>query len=460
MLTHADLRNYQCEMSRFQLDNPRSAEWVEMRLGKTVSTLTTLQELFYHKEIERALIVAPNMVVTEQVWPRENGRWTHLGMPGITVPNAHNLRLRILKRGAETHKKLFVTSYYNFLWLIATCHNNWPFDIIVFDESSALKDASTKRFVAAKHIVDKHPHVRVIQLTGTPTSSRGLLDLWSQVYMLDNGRALGTSFDSFQHRFFFNKDRRGYKWEPFPESAEHIYDLVSGFVYRLDAETARLELPEVLETETSITFPGDIRAVYKELERELLLEYENEPDIEAVSKGVLASKLLQLCNGAIYDEEGNVRWFHELKLDALEEIVAGTWDNLLVAYNYRFEIEAIKKRFPFAVHVKEKDAIKRWNRGEIPMLLAHPGTVAYGLDMYEGGHTFVWYGGNWSLELTQQFEARLKHPSQPPIIGHRIVIADTRDSDLSDTMINKHAHTQQALFAAMKKRMRDRVKHG
>lgn len=454
MYSRSDLRSYQARLADFIQATPKCAVWVDMRLGKTVSTLTAVSDLILSCDVRRVLVVAPDFVVSEQVWPSEIERWAHLRhLSCHTIcgprPKRHSALIAALKAGVE----VYVITYSLLLWLVALLHSKWPFDVLVIDEASAFKDASTKRFAALSYLTEQMD--RVIELTGTPTSSGGLLNIWPQIYLLDQGRRLGTTFDSYQKRFFCS-DYGGYKWTPFAESEQDIYNRVGDLVFRLDAAD-HLDLPEVLHVETRVELPASLRKIYRELEREFLLEFDDAPDIEAASAGVLANKLLQFCQGAVYDEAGNARHFHDLKLDALAQIVEGTGDNLLVAFSYQFDLANIKRRFPFAVHVKEADAIKRWNRGEVRMLVTHPGSVAYGLDLYHGGHTFVWYGLNWSLELTQQFEARLKHPSQPTIIGHRIVVADSRDEDVLAGLAESGG-TQRGLFEAMKRNMEMRVR--
>ena len=452
--TERDMRKYQREFANFILEQQRCAGWIQMRFGKTVSTLTAINELLMFGAIRRVLVVVPNFVATECVWPIEAMKWEHLAHLNVgTVRNTHAVRTDDVVASVQ-RCEITVISYYNLVWLIGSLKHDWPFDMVVFDEASHFKSPSTKRFKAAAHILDANPNVRVVELTGTPTSSAGLLNVWAQIYLLDGGRRLGRRFDQFQRRFFFPTDYNEYNWQPFEDTRTRLPELISDLVYQPDPADY-VAMPPLVRSKSRIALPPKLRSVYNELEREFLLEYEDAPDIEAETEASLTNKLLQFCDGAVYDEEHQAREFHELKLDALEDFMVECGGRALIAYNYNFSWPMIQRRFPNAVHVREPNAVQRWCDGTIDELVCHPKMVAYGLDLWPGGHVFCHFGNNWSLETTQQFEARLNHPSQPPITAHRIVVADSRDEDVI-AGFESGAATQAELFAEIDRATRAR----
>ncbi len=420
-----------------------------MRFGKTAATLTAINELIMFGQVRRTLVVVPDFVMKERVWPRECGKWEHLThLKCATVRNTHAVRTADVVHGIK-NCDVTVISYYNLVWLIGSLQHDWPFDMVVYDEASHFKAATTKRFKAAAYIAEKNPQMSVVQLTGTPTSSAGLLNLWAQIFLLDGGKRLGRTFEAYKRRFFYPVDYNEYTWRPFDESRVEIPARVADLIYQPDP-AEYVQMPPLVRSTTLVTLPPKVRSVYDELEREYLLEYETLPDIEAESESSLSNKLLQLCDGAMYDEDHNAREFHEAKLDALEDFVAQAGGPVLLAYNYKFSWPMIQRRFKKAVHVRDPDAIQRWCDRDVDLLACHPKMVAYGLDLWPGGSTFCHFGNNWSLETTQQFEARLNHPSQPPITAHRLVVENSRDEDVL-AGFESGAETQADLFREIDK---------
>ena len=447
-LTRTDLRPYQERAAQFVIDTPKCALWVDMRMGKTISTLTAIQYLTDCCEVVSVLIVVPHLVLTNRVWEKEAEKWEHIN---LTFSRAHgNMAQR--QRAIDAHKAgdtdILIVGYPNLLRVLGQLSK---FCMIVIDEASAFKNVSTKRYNATKPVCDKAQ--RVVELTGTPTST-GLMNVYPQISLLDPTNAiLGKTFFSFRARYFYNPDRQGYKWVPFKESKETIYEKIGGLVFRLDAAD-HLDMPKHIVHVEKLPLPDDVMAAMRELEKEFLLELDG-GDIEAANSAALAGKLLQMCNGYCYDENGEARPFHNVKLDALERIIDGAGDNVLCAYSYKHDWDQIKKRFPYAVHIREENAVDRWNRGEIPLLCAHRGSAGYGLDLWQGGHHIVGFGLSWSLELNQQFNARLNNPDQDTVVIHYLVAKDTVDEDVMASVDGKET-TQRDLLNAMKARMKTR----
>jgi SNF2 family DNA or RNA helicase len=287
-------------------------------------------------------------------------------------------------------------------------------------------------------------------LTGTP-SPNGLLDLWSQYYLLDSGERLGRNMTAYKNRFF-ESDYMGYKFTPRKNASNNIYQLVNDITLSMQAEDY-LELPQRIDSVVKVALPAKQLKIYKELEKEFIIELECESEIEAVSAATLANKLLQFSNGAIYtDDVGNWSEVHKAKLEALADIVEdNSGENILVAYNYKTDLERLKKKFPDAVVMDKKgEAVARWNNGEIKMLLAHPASAGHGLNLQKGGSLIVWFGLTWSLECYQQFNARLHRQGQtkPCRIVH-IVASECIDERVLTVLSDKDA-VQDNLLKALK----------
>jgi SNF2 family DNA or RNA helicase len=288
----------------------------------------------------------------------------------------------------------------------------------------------------------------MVLLTGTP-SPNGLLDIWSQVYLIDLGQSLGRTMTAYKQRFF-EADYMGYKLTPREGAADKIHGLIAPNVIHMSAEDY-LELPSRLDLIERVDLPEKALEIYNDFEETLLAELESGEEIEAMSAGVLANKLLQFANGGMYvDGSGNWSEVHGAKLDALAEIVEDNQnENLLVAYNYRFDLEQLQERFPDAVVLdKKQETIDRWNRGEIKMLLAHPASAGHGLNLQDGGSLIVWFGLTWSLEYYQQFNARLHRQGQTkPVRVLHIVSKKTIDERVLTVLSSKDATQKQLLFA-------------
>jgi len=413
-------------------------------MGKTTSTLTAISDLTNAFEVTKVLIVAP-LRVANSVWAQETRLWEHLKSLSVSVcTGSEKARVSALSRDAD----IYVINRENIPWLVEKYGKRWVFDMVVIDESSSFKNGSSKRFKALKKML---PYIeKMVLLTGTP-SPNGLLDLWSQMYLIDFGERLGRTMTGYKQRFF-EADYMGYKFSPRAGSDEKIHRLISDKVIYMSAEDY-LSLPDRIDIERRIDMPEKSLRDYKDFERTMLAELDDGEDIEAMSAEALANKLLQWSNGAVYTDDTK-RWSetHKVKLDALAEIIEDNeGENILVAYNYKSDLERLLKRFPQArVLDKQQHTIDAWNRGEIPLLLAHPASAGHGLNLQKGGALCVWFGLNWSLEYYQQFNARLhRQGQQRPVRIVHIVCKDTIDERVLSVLKDKDA-TQASLLNALK----------
>lgn len=405
MRTRNQLRHYQERTSKFQIDNQRTLCALKMGMGKTASTLTTIHNLIDAGVISKALIIAP-LRVANSVWAQEAAQWEHLKDLRFKIcTGTMPQRMKALHHEAD----IYVINIENVVWLTEYMKNKWPFEFVVLDESDAFKSATSKRFKAMRKNL---PYIHYITLlTGTPTPN-GLLDLWAQCYLVDYGKSLGKTMTAYKQRFF-EADYSGYKYTPRKDSQSKIENLISSFTISMDTKDY-LEMPDYIEIYEEIELPKAVLDKYKLFEKNLYIEFEN-AQVEALSAATLAGKLLQFCAGAVYvDEFKNYEVIHDLKLDELERIVeTNDGENILVAYNFKSDLERLLKRFPTArVLDKEQSTIDQWNDGEIALLLAHPQSAAHGLNIQHGGSMIVWFSLTWSLGYYQQFNARLFRQGQ------------------------------------------------
>lgn len=442
MLSRHNLHDYQVRGVEFIHKNPACAMWLDLGLGKTTTTLTALSDLLDGLAIERALIVAP-LRVAKSVWKQEAAKWEHLKHLRISlVVGTERQRIAALHETAD----IYVTNRENVKWLVEFYKRKWPFDAVAIDEASSFKSSKSQRFKALRKVRDKID--RLIELTATP-SSNGLLDLWAQIALLDNGQRLGRTMTSYKNRFF-ESDYMGYKWEPRKGSEQIIHGLISDIVMTMRAEDY-LQLPDRIDSSIEVSLKPALKKTYDELERDFLIQIEDE-EVAALNAATLAGKLLQFCNGALYtNEHGNFTSLHDEKLDALEELVECNDEPMLVAYNFKSDLLRLRDRFPDAVVLdKDEATIASWNRGEISMLLAHPASAGHGLNLQQGGSLIVWFGLNWSLELYQQFNGRLHRQGQTkPVRVIHIVTSGCIDDKVLAAIHNK-AKTQDDLLNALR----------
>ena len=439
-----DLHEYQHKAISFIKSEKRCALYLDMGLGKTVSTLTAVNDLLDGCAVRRVLIVAP-LRVANSVWRQESAKWSHLAHLRVSVcTGSERERMAALMTTAD----VYVINRENIEWLVTHYGKKWPFDCVVIDESDSFKNPSSKRFKALKRTLPDTTHF--VLLSGTP-SPNGLLDIWSQLYMVDFGERLGRTMGAYKTRFF-ESDFMGYKFTPRAGSADKIHGLIADKVLSMSADDY-LELPERIDLIETVELPAKTLKLYQEFEKQLFADLPSGEEIEAATAAVLANKLLQWCNGAIYtDAAHNFEELHTVKLDALADILESNPDeNILIAYNYKSDLARLLTRFPDAVALdKNPDTITRWNAGEIKLLLAHPASAGHGINLQLGGCVAVWFGLTWSLGNYQQFNARLHRQGQPrPVRIIHIVVADCLDSRVMSVLSEKGA-VQSALLSALK----------
>lgn len=402
--------------------------------------------MYDYFNITKVLVIAP-LRVAEDTWSRESEKWDHL----------KDLRIsKILgtaaqrKAAVEAEADIYVINRENVVWLVENC-KRWDFDMIVIDELSSFKNPQSKRFRALRKVIVKSS--RVVGLTGTP-SPNSLMDLWAQVYLLDRGERLGRTLGAYREEFFRPGARNGYvvyKWDLRQGAQEEIEKRISDLCVSMSAKDY-LTLPKRIDNVIPIKLSEQELGLYKTLESEQLLHLSEEDDIVALSAAAVMTKLLQIANGRAYNTEGEPVDIHQKKLEALREIIEDTDSPALVFYSFRHDLEAIREAIPEARELGGPKDIKDWNEGRVRILLAHPASVGYGLNLQDGGHTIVWYGLTWSLELYQQANARLYRQGQEkPVIIHHLVAEGTVDEQVMKALEAKDM-SQAALLAALKER--------
>ena len=443
MPSRNDLHPYQHRMIDFIYNTPKCAVWAGLGLGKTVTTLTAITDLLDSFSVSKVLIIAP-LRVANSVWHIEAKRWSHTkDLKFSIVTGSEKERISALFKSAD----IYVINRENVQWLVEHYKTKWPYDLVVIDESSSFKSASSQRFKALKKV--RTLTDRMVQLTGTP-SPNGLIDVWSQMFLLDGGERLGKTMSAYKMRFF-EAGYNGYSFKPVKNADKIIHKLIDDIVISLNVDDY-LEMPERIDTVMRVNIPPTRLAEYKQLEREFLIQI-NDAEIVAYNAATLAGKLLQYCNGAMYtDELKNWTEIHTAKLDALDEILEDNQDeNLLIAYNYKTDLIRLKARYPDAVVLdNDPDIITRWNNGQIKILLAHPASAGHGLNLQHGGSIIVWFGLNWSLELYQQFNGRLHRQGQTKPVRIVHIVADGCIDDKVMRAIENKAQTQDELLNALK----------
>lgn len=449
--------DYQNHATEKIIDLPACGLFLEMGLGKTVSTLTAINDLMYDRfQITKVLVIAPKRVA-DDTWTGEAEKWDHLGnLTFSKVLGTAEQRKAALKADAD----IYLINRENVVWLVDYLKKDWFFDMIVVDELSSFKSNQAKRFKSLK--VVRPLSERFVGLTGTPAPN-GLMDLWPEVYLIDRGERLGKTIGGYRERYFYPGKRNGYtvySWEPKEGAEETIHKRISDVCISMKAEDY-LNMPDKVMNDIHINLDAKEMAKYRELEREKLMELDG-AEITALSAAAVWGKLLQLANGAAYDNDGTVIPFHDRKLDALEDIIdAACGHPVLVFYNYRHDYSRLMERFQASKPrtLQSSADIKDWNNGNIPLLLAQPASMGHGLNIQAGGHIIVWFGLNPSLELYQQANARLYRQGQKEaVIIHRLITKGTVDEDVIKRLETKDV-SQESLMEAVKARIR-RIKDG
>ena len=438
--------DYQKRAIEKTIRTPRVGLLLTMGLGKTVITLTAIWKLMYEWfEISRVLVIAPKRVA-EDTWSREHAKWDHLrGLRISKVLGTAQQRRAALQAEAD----VYVIGRDNVVWLTEEL-KSWPFDMVVIDELSSFKNPQAKRFRALKKVIPRAK--RVVGLTGTP-SPNGLMDLWAEIYLLDRGERLGRTLGAYREEFFRPGARNGYvvyKWLPRAGAEKEIEKRISDICVSMTASDY-LQLPERIDNVIPVRLSPSEMMAYRQMEAEQLLPLED-AEVVALSAAAVMGKLLQIANGCVYTAEGTTVRIHEAKLETLEEIIDTTDEPVLVFYSFRHDLDAIMERFRDARTLEGPQDIADWNEGRIRILLAHPASVGYGLNLQDGGHVIVWYGLTWSLELYQQANARLYRQGQEkPVIIHHLVAEGTVDEQVMKALKAKDM-SQAALLAALKER--------
>ncbi|MCL2670513.1 MAG: DEAD/DEAH box helicase [Clostridiales bacterium] len=421
--------------------------FVEMGMGKSVITLSAILELRYNRwAIQKALVIAPKKV-SEATWSVEAQKWEHLrGLRVQVVGGSRQARIRALATPAD----VYVISRDNTEWLVEHLGHSWDFDMVVLDESSSFKNSQSKRFKALKLVRSRI--TRMVLLTGTP-SAQSLMDLWAQIYLLDGGKRLGRTLTTYRE-IYFTRGWDGFSYKARQGATEQIQNAISDICVSLRAEDY-LQMPDLVVDDVPVVLDSKAVAVYKGLEREHLLAV---PAGEVVARGaaVLVGKLLQLCNGAVYDDDKAVHEIHRAKIDAFMEVVEQLHGkSVLVFYAFQHDRDRLLAALAgYRVRVYQTPAdADAWNAGQLDVLLAHPASCAYGINLQQGGHHIVWFGLTHSAEQYLQGNARLHRQGQgAPVVVHRLLVRGGMDEDVAAALDGKVA-MQDALLNALKVRI-------
>jgi SNF2 family DNA or RNA helicase len=440
---------YQTHCTEFILDNNSAGLFLDMGLGKSVITLTALVDLLHERfEVSKVLVIAP-LRVANTTWMDEVLKWDHLkGLRVSKVLGSKKERTMALYKKAD----IYTINRENVPWIVDFYKNDWPFDMVIIDEISSFKSPSAKRFRALKKV--RHKIKRIVGLTGTPAPN-GLLDIWSQIYLLDGGERLGRTFSGYRSRYFHPQK---YVNGGIPtdyalndDAEEKIYNKISDICISMKA-LEYLKMPEIIFNKVEVELSEKEMKLYRKLERDLLLPLEDS-DVDAANAAVLSNKLLQMSGGTVYDEYSDVHQIHDRKLDALEDLIeAANGKPVLIYYGFRHERDRIKERFDTG-DINTSEDIDKWNRGEMKIALCHPASAGHGLNLQEGGSTIIWFGMTWSLELYQQANARLWRQGQKQtVVIHHILAKDTIDNRVMMALDNKDTG-QSALIEAVRARI-------
>ena len=415
--------------------------FLDMGLGKTVTTLTAIRQLKYDRfEVRKVLVIAPKKVA-EGTWTREKDKWEHTKILRVSpVLGSQAKRIRALNTPAD----IYIINRENVCWLVDYYRNDWPFDMVVIDESSSFKSHTAKRFKALASISSRI--TRLVELTGTP-SPNGLDDLWSQVFLLDGGERLGKRYTQFRERYF-DPGRRGadgmvYDYKAKPGSEQSILERISDICISMKAEDY-LQLPDIIYHTVPVVLDPKALKAYQEMEQKMVLELpEDEEEISVTSAAALSNKLLQLANGALYDDDHQVHEIHDCKLEAFTELIESLQGKpALVFYNFQHDktriLKALEKTKLRIRELKKPQDEDDWNAGKIDILLAHPASAAYGLNLQQGGNHVIWFGLTWNYELYTQANKRLHRQGQTEkVIIHHLVSTGTRDEDVMQALEKK-----------------------
>lgn len=437
---------YQKYAQDFIINNSACALLLDMGLGKTVITLTSLWILLFdYFEISKVLVIAP-LRVAQDTWSKECEKWDHLkGLKISRVLGSEKERRMALFDKAD----IYIINRENVEWL---CNNyDFDFDMIVIDELSSFKSSSSKRFKALRKIRPKVK--RIVGLTGTPAPNT-LMDLWSQINLIDMGQRLGRFISNYRNDFFIPDKRNAqviFSYKPREGAEDEIYKRISDICVSMKA-CDYLDMPERIDNIVHVKMSEDEKKLYKKLEKDMLLPLAD-GEIDAVNAAALSNKLLQMANGAVYDELKETKIIHDRKLEALEDLIeAANGKPILIFYAYKHDKERIVKKFK-VTEISTSKEISKWNERKIQIAIAHPASTGHGLNLQAGGSTIIWFGLTWSLELYQQANARLWRQGQKDtVIIHHIVSKGTIDEEVMSALQRKQCG-QENLINAVKARI-------
>jgi SNF2 family DNA or RNA helicase len=439
--------DYQEYAQKFVIEKPVSALMLDMGLGKTIITLTAIWELLFdYFDVTKVLVIAP-LRVARDTWTKEALKWEHL--KGIKISqilgSEKERRIAVVRKA-----NVYIINRENVEWLIK--NYKWNFDMVVIDELSSFKSHSSKRFKALRKV---RPQVnRIVGLTGTPTPN-GLMDLWSEINILDMGERLGRFIGGYRERYFVPDKRNRevvFSYKPRDGAEKAIYKKISDICVSMKA-LDYLDMPECIYNIVEVEMNEIEKDLYRKLEDDMLLPFED-GDIDAINAAALSNKLLQMANGAVYDENKDVKFIHNRKLEALEDLIEGANGKpVLVFYAYKHDKERIVERFK-AEEINTSEDITRWNNGQIKVAIVHPASAGHGLNLQSGGSTAIWFGLNWSLELYQQANARLWRQGQKnAVVIHHIITKNTVDEDVMKAIKRKDMG-QEALLESVRVRLK------
>jgi SNF2 family DNA or RNA helicase len=440
--------DYQKYATDFIIQNPVSALFLEMGLGKSVITLSAIWELMLdYFLVSKVLVIAP-LRVARDTWPAEIKKWDHLrGLSYSVVIGSEKERVQALMAKAQ----IYLINRENVKWLID--NYRFTYDMVIIDELSSFKNHQAQRFKALRKV---RPFVtRVVGLTGTPAPN-GLMDLWAEIGILDMGARLGRFIGAFREHYF-TPDKRNqnviFSYKPKVDAENAIYEKIKDIAISMK-NMDHIKMPECVYSSVIIKMDQKETKYYEQLKKDMFLPFED-GEIDAVNAAALSNKLIQMANGAVYMDGEKYMAIHDRKLDALEDLIeAANGKPVLVAYWYKHDLERIQERFPDAVRLDKKEQFESWNKGEIPVALIHPASAGHGLNLQTGGSTIIWFSLTWSLELYQQTNARLHRQGQKEtVVIEHIINRGTIDEDVMLALQRKDK-TQEALIDAVKANMR------
>lgn len=397
------------------------------------------------------LVIAPKRVA-EDTWAQEVEKWTHLTHLDVSlVLGTPKQREQALERNAD----IYVTNKENTKWICERFKKDWPFDMVVIDELSTFKNSDSQRF---KILKKKWPLFdRFVGLTGTP-APKNIMDLWAQIYLIDGGERLGKFKTHFRQRYFYPTHKvaeHTFNWELKDGAKDEIYKMISDVTVSMESKDY-LKMPERVDTVKEAKLSKKERALYDELEQNMVIEndIDDDKDIVALNSASLSNKLLQMSNGAVYADDGSITHIHDKKLELLDEIIEESQGQpILVMYNYKHDKERLLERYSFAETLDSDDYMERWNNGETQMLITHPASAGHGLNLQYGGSIMVWFGLTWNLEYYEQANARLYRQGQKKTtVIHHLLTENSIDQKVYESLKNKKLG-QNELMNAVKARL-------